>query len=118
MELLSNIYNKNLNADQENQMGQKALIMANKNLYESTGKAIREAAKLLGVSGIINLHVFSNKKNPKIPKKELHLSLRDGGAESVEMDEDTKLKYDVQSNDGTVFLQGLITHIHLAKFRV
>ena len=117
-ELLSDIYVKNLNTDQENEMGRQALIKANQKLYESVAKAIREAARLLGVSGIINLHVFSNKKNYKIPKDDLHIALRDGGADSVEMDETTKFKYDVQSNDGEQFFENMITHLHLAKFKV
>jgi len=40
----------------------------------------------------------------------LNMALRDEGADSVE--------YDVQSNDGTQFFQNMITHLHLAKFKV
>lgn len=65
--LLADIYVKNLNTELENDMGREALIRANQKLYEGMGKAIRYAAKLLGVSGIINLHVFSNKNNYKLP---------------------------------------------------
>lgn len=116
--LLSEIYVKNLNADMENDMGREALIRANQKLYEGVGRAIKEAAKLLGVNGIINLHVFSNKKNHKIPAENLQMALRDGGADSVETDEETKFRYDSQSNDGQRVFSNLITHMHLAKFRV
>lgn len=117
-DLLSDIYVKNLNAEHENDMGRQALVKANQKLYEDVGRAITEAAKLLGVTGMINLHVFSNKKNPKIPKDNLHMALRDSGADSVEMDEKNRFKYDVQSNDGNGVLPNLITHLHLAKYNV
>ena len=116
--LLENIYVRNLNAENENSMARDALVRANHKLYEDTCKAITGAARMLGVQGEINFYVFSNNKNPKIPKDNLHMALRDGGADSVHTDEHGKYKYDVASNDGRQIFQNLISHMHLARFRI
>lgn len=114
-DLISDIYVKNLNIEDEANFKGKARIMANQSLYEGVCRAIVEAGKRLGVSHAINFYVFSNKKNPKIPKDNLHMALRDGGAESVGMDGIGKYKYSVASNDGRQVFENLITHLHLAK---
>lgn len=47
----------------------------------------------------------------------LHEAMMDGGAETVESDE-TPHKFNVGSNDGRRVFENLISHLHLAKFRV
>lgn len=116
--LIREIFVKNLNIPDENEMGNQARIRANQKLYMDMSNAIANAAKLLGVKGTINLHVFSNKKNFKIPKDDLHTALHDGGATSVGMDTKNTYRYDVQNNDATAVLPQAITHLHLAKFNV
>jgi hypothetical protein len=117
-DLLSNIYVRNLNAENENAMARDALVRANQKLYEGTCRAITGVAAMLGIIGEINFFVFSNNRNPKIPKDNLHMALRDGGATSIETDESNQYKYNVASNDGRQVFQNLISHMHLAKFRV
>lgn len=117
-DLLSSIYIKNLNVEHENQMTPEVRIKENQKLYEGVCGAVIQAAKLLGVQGSIDFHVFSNKKNHKIPKENLHMALRNGGAETVETDEKTKYIYSVASNDGKEVFDGLISHLHLAKIKV
>lgn len=117
-DLISNIYVRNLNAEHENTLGRDALVRANQKLYESVCKVIVEAARLLGVQGIINFYIFSNSKNYKIPIENLHMALRDGGANSVSTDDETKYKFDVMSNDGRQIFKDLISHMHLAKFQI
>lgn len=117
-DLLSSIYIKNLNVEHEHQMTPGVRVQQNQKLYEAVCSALVQAAKVLGVNGTLDLHVFSNKKNPKIPKENLHMALRDGGAESVETDEKTKYVYSVASNDGKEVFDGLISHLHLAKIKV
>lgn len=117
-DLLSSIYIKNLNVEHENQMSPEVRIKENQKLYEGVCGAVIQAARILGVQGSIDLHVFSNKKNPKIPKENLHMALRDGGAETVETDEKTKYIYTVASNDGREVFDGLISHLHLARINV
>lgn len=116
-DLISDIYVKNLNIENEHQIGRDVIVKANKKLYEGACKAIVQAAKLLGVQGILNFHVFSNNKNFKIPMNSLHEAMMDGGAETVESDE-TPHKFNVGSNDGRRVFENLISHLHLAKFRV
>ena len=116
-DLISDIYVKNLNIENEHQIGRDAIVNVNQKLYEGVCKAIVQAAKLLGVQGILNFHVFSNIKNPKIPMESLHKALKDGGAESVVTDE-TPHKFNVSSNDGRRVFENLISHFHLAKFRL
>lgn len=117
-DLLSSIYIKNLNVEHEHQMAPSVRVKQNQKLYEGVCSALTRAAKVLGVHGSIDLHVFSNKKNPKIPEENLHMALRDGGAESVETDEKTMYIYTVASNDGKEVFEGLVSHLHLAKLKV
>lgn len=115
-DLISDIYVKNLNTENEGNI-RDALVRANQKLYEDVCKAITQAGKLLGVQGTVNFYVFSNNKNFKIPKQNLHMALRDGGAASVET-VNTPYKYSVGSNDGRRVFEGLISHLHLAKFKL
>lgn len=116
-DLISDIYVKNLNIENEQQVGRDVLVKANQNLYEGVCKAITRAAKLLGVHGVVNFYVFSNVKNFKIPQQNLHEALKNGGADSVETDI-TPHKFSVGSNDGKRVFENLISHMHLAKFTV
>lgn len=116
-DLLSDIYIKNLNIENEQQLLRELLVKANQKLYENVCKAIVQAAKLLGVNGILNFYVFSNNKNFKIPKDDLHTALKEGGADSVETNPHP-YKFSVGSNDGKRVFENLISHMHLAKFKV
>lgn len=61
-----------------------------------------EAEKRLGVLDNINFWIFSNNKNPKIPKSDLHAALlKAGNADSVKADGVTKHIFTIGSNDGT-----------------
>ena len=113
---LSNVYVKNLNAENENEMGTQALITANKKLYKGVCEAIIEASKKLGVKGNIRLSVFSSNLNPKIPGKDLHDALKQGGAKDVVTDENV-YKYFSGSNDG-VARRLFKTNFHLAILKV
>ena len=115
-EIIRDVYVKNLNAEKENEMETNALVAAYKSLYQSVSQAIVEAARKLGVSGGLNLWVFSNNKNPKIPKDDLYGSLRGADATSVETDKKRHQFY-VGSNDGRGF-QKFLTNLHLAKFNL
>lgn len=114
---LNDIYIKNMNAENENVMGQKALIDANKSLYRKTCDAIRQAASALAYCGELRLHVFSNNRNPKIPKVDLHSALMDGQARSVESDP-ARYSYHVSKNDKSQAPEQkpLFTHHHVAIF--
>ncbi len=98
--LLKDIYIKNMNAEGEDDMGAKALVRANKSLYSKTCEAIREAAKTFMVRGELNFHVFSNKRNPKIPQADLHEALKEGGAKSVQTDP-ARYEFPVSKNDNS-----------------
>ena len=113
---IRNIYVKNLNAESEHLMSKVALVQANKGLYTGVSSAIQDAARMLNLSGEINFWVMSNNFNPKIPKEELHQSLRDGGAIGTAVAK-KRYKYISGSNDGENS-QMLITNLHLAKFKV
>jgi hypothetical protein len=116
-DLISDIYVKNLNVENENQLLREALVKANQKLYEDVCRAIVQAAKLLGVSGMLNFYVFSNNKNFKVPKDDLHVALKNGGADSIETDAHP-YKFSVGSNDGKRVFENLISHMHLAKLKV
>ncbi|MBU6950702.1 hypothetical protein [Hahella sp. HN01] len=112
-DLFGDIYVKNLNAEGENKMEMQALVRANKHLYKGVSQAIQQAATLLGIHGAINLWIFSNKVNEKIPHKELVKSLKSANAETVTSDFETKRIYHVHvgSNDGDSQMRN-ITHLH------
>ncbi len=114
---LRDVYIKNMNAECENEMGQQALINANKSLYTRTCEAIRETAKSFAVRGEVNLHVFSNARNPKIPQSELHSALRSGGIDSVTTDP-ARYQYHVSNNENSQDLnqKPFFTHHHVAIF--
>jgi hypothetical protein len=114
--LMSDVYTKNLNAEHESTMGSQALVTANRKLYSSVSAALVEAAKLLGVRGAMNLWVISSVTNHKIPKEDLHVSLREGGAHSVELDP-TPHQFYSKSNSGKVKAK-VFTNLHLAKFNL
>ena len=112
----SDVYVKNLNVEHENEMGDQARVDANKKLYAKVSAAIAEAARSLGVKGILNLWVISSVINHKIPGKDLHESLKDGGANSVELDP-VPHRYYSGSNDAR-FKAKIDTNLHLAKFKL
>jgi len=86
-EILSNIYIKNLNTEDEPKYDDLDFIVRlNKDLYRSTTEAIREACRHFGINHNINIHVYSANINQKIPQKELHEALKSGGASSVQTD--------------------------------
>jgi hypothetical protein len=114
--LISDVYVKNLNAEQENPMGEQALVNANKELYSGVCAALVEAARLLGVKDTLNLWVISANVNPKIPAADLHDALRQGGAKSVETDPYPH-KYISGSNDGQL-RRSFKTNLHLAKLSI
>jgi hypothetical protein len=116
-DLIREIYVKNLNTEDELNLSRELLVKENRKLYESVCKAITQAAKLLGVQGMLNFYIFSNKKNYKIPVDELHGGLKDGGAESVEVDT-VSHKFSVGSNNGKEIFENLISHLHLAKLSI
>lgn len=115
-DIVREIYVKNLNAEGENAMADQALLRANMNLYEKTCLAIKNAAKKLNVSGILNLYVFSHNKNPKIPSDNLQQALLSGGASNVSTDSETH-EYISGSNDGKKS-RAVNTNLHLATFRL
>ncbi|MDG9667554.1 hypothetical protein ONV78_07415 [Hahella sp. CR1] len=114
--ILMDIYAKNLNVDGEHEMGNKALIDANKVLYKNICKALSEAAKWLGVSNNINFYVFSKNNNNKIPQPDLHEALKSGGATSVTTDTHMP-KVKIGSNDGEKFIPQL-SNFHLATLKI
>jgi hypothetical protein len=86
-EILSNIYIKNLNTEDEPKYDDfDFIVRLNKDLYRSTTEAIREACRHFGINHDINIHVYSANINHKIPQKELHEALKAGGASSVHTD--------------------------------
>jgi len=114
--ILSDIYAKNLNVDRENDLANKLLIRANKDLYSNTCKAILQAAGQLGVSSEINFYVFSRNDNPKIPSNDLHQAMKDGGAKSVKTDE-SRYKVHTAKNDDSRFITQM-TNFHMASMKV
>lgn len=112
----TDVYVKNLNVEHENEMGDQALVTANKKLYASVSAAIAEAARSLGVKGAMNLWVISSVINHRIPGKDLHESLKEGGAGSVELDP-VPHRYYSGSNNGK-FRAKIDTNLHLAKFKL
>jgi hypothetical protein len=117
-DIIGNVYIKNINAERENEMEQQALVRANKKLYSSVTHALVDAARKLGVSGIINFWIFSNNVNSKIKKQDLHDTLlKEGKAESVTTDEKAKHIFMVGSNDGTTENR-FKTNLHLAKLKI
>lgn len=113
--ILSDIYAKNLNVERENTMGDQAIIRANKQLYSSACDAIIKAAKQLGVTSELNFYVFSKNNNEKIPQKDLHAALKEGGASDVKTDEKS-YKVLVGRNDDKRFIQQM-TNFHMATLR-
>lgn len=113
--MLENIYIKNLNAEGEDDMSSQALVRANKALYQRTCEAIREAAKTFMIQGEISFHVFSNKRNPKIPQADLHEALKSGGANTINADP-ARYEYEVSKNDNSQKPDQppLFTHHHVA----
>lgn len=77
----------------------------------------RGAAKILGVSGTLNFWILSSSINHKISKRDLRAALKEGGAKSVESEDDINHKMKAGSNDG----EGQITvknNLHLATFNI
>lgn len=111
-DIISDVYVKNLNTENEIGMEDHARIKANKSLYTKTSIALKEAAQKLQVKGALNLWVFSSNLNHKIPKDDLHDALTAGGASEVKTDDHV---YDIWSgsNDG-IRQQRFKTNLHLA----
>lgn len=107
------IYIKNLNAEGEKSMDIKTLVCANKDLYQNTIAAIKEARLHFGIQKDISVHIYSSNINPKIPKEELHSALESGGAAHVETDS-RELVYPSGSNDNK-FRARIKTNMHMAK---
>jgi hypothetical protein len=117
-DIIGDVYVKNLNVECENEMEAQARVRANKSLYSTVSTALVDAAKKLGISGNINLWVFSNNINPKIPKQELHDALlKEGSATSVTTDDKTKHVFLVGSNDG-MEERKIKTNLHLATLKI
>lgn len=117
-DLIRDIYVKNLNIENESHfVNRDLLVKENQKLYQDVCAAIIQAAKLLGVQNTLNFYIFSNNKNFKIPKDDLHTALREGGATSIATD-DVVHQFDVGSNDGMRTFKNLISHMHLAKLNV
>lgn len=115
-DILGDVYVKNLNVENQQGFTKHDLVIENKKLYSGVVKAVVDAAKLLGVQGMINFYVISSDINHKIPKEELHAALKDGGAEKVETD-NIKYKMWSGSNDGE---SGLLIkqNLHLASLKI
>lgn len=111
-DLISNVYIKNLNAERENEMEAKALIQANKNLYQLVCETLDKVAEHLGVKQKIHLFVYSSNLNHKIPQRDLHYALKKGGASSVQTDPKT-YPFVSGSNCGK-FKATIKSNLHLA----
>lgn len=115
-DIIGDVYVKNLNTENQESFSKHDLIIENKKLYSGVCKAVLEAAKLLGVQGVINFYVISSNINHKIPKEDLHAALKDGGAETVETD-DVKYKMWSGSNNGEEGLN-IKQNLHLASLKI
>ncbi len=116
-DIIGDVYVKNLNAEHESDMGSQALINANKKLYSGVCLALIDAAKLLGVQGIINFWVVSSNINHKIPQKDLHEALTEGGANSVTTDDKNIHLIKSGGNDGRPGLK-FKQNLHLATLKI
>jgi len=115
-EIISNVYVKNLNAENEDNYNNQTLVTANKGLYSGVCKALIAAAKELGVKGELDVRVFSHNLNPKIPVEDLYDALKEGGANKVVTD-DKKHKVTVRGNDGGTSIKQR-TNVHLATLKI
>lgn len=115
-DIIGDVYVKNLNTELENELGSQALVTANKRLYRDVYTAVVDAARLLGVSGVINFYVISANKNWKIPKEELHDALKEGGATQVETDDQIIEIY--SSNNAGLRALKIKQNLHLATVRI
>jgi hypothetical protein len=111
---LTDVYIKNLNAERDTLIETQTLVEANKKLYTKVCSALVDAAHFLKVKGALNLWVVSSVINHKIPKNDLHESLKAGGAVSVDLDPTPHI-YTSVSNDGLTRAR-VNTNLHLAKF--
>lgn len=115
-DIIGDVYVKNLNTELENELGSQALVTANKRLYRDVYTAVVDAARLLGVSGVINFYVISANKNWKIPKEELHDALKEGGAVRVETDDQIIEIY--SSNNAGLKALKIKQNLHLATISI
>lgn len=115
-DIIGDVYVKNLNTELENELGSQALVTANKQLYRDVYTAVLDAAKLLGVSGVINFYVISSNKNWKIPKEDLHAALKEGGAQEVETDDHIIEIY--SSNNAGLKALKIKQNLHLATVSI
>ncbi|WP_052417774.1 hypothetical protein [Cellvibrio mixtus] len=115
-DIIGDVYVKNLNTEHESEMNLQALVLANKKLYRGVCTAVFNAAKLLGVQGVINFFVISSNVNHKIPKEDLHQALRDGGANNVDTDGHIHMiKSGSNKGDKAAIIK---QNIHLVTFKI
>ncbi|MDG9670658.1 hypothetical protein ONV78_23165 [Hahella sp. CR1] len=81
--LLRDVYVKNLDAGDEQDLSPQALVNVNQALYENTCVALREAAHALAYEGDVNFWTYSHHNNPRMPQKALHEAFSNAGARSV-----------------------------------
>lgn len=112
-DILSNIYIKNLNVEDEHKHELEFLVRLNKDLYKSTLESIREACRHFGINYDVNIHVYSANINPKIPQRDLHEALETGGASSVQTDPRI-FKFKSGNNSGSKSAS-IKTNMHVAK---
>lgn len=112
-DILSNVYIKNLNAENEGDYSLEFLVQMNKDLYRDTVAAIKKACEHFGVNSDVNIHVYSANANPKISAKDLHQALSDGGASNVDTDARI-LKFKSGNNIGTKGAS-FKTNMHVAR---
>ncbi|HTF98346.1 MAG TPA: hypothetical protein VL995_19560 [Cellvibrio sp.] len=115
-DIIGDVYVKNLNTDHQDSLSKHDLIIENKKLYSGVCKAVLEAAKLLGVQGVINFYVISSNINHKIPVQDLHAALKDGGAEKIETD---NIQYKMWSGSNSGQKAVIIKqNLHLASLKI
>lgn len=115
-DIIGDVYVKNLNTDYQDTLSKHDLIIENKKLYSGVCKAVLEAAKLLGVQGVINFYVISSNINHKIPAQDLHVALKEGGAEKVETD---NMQYKMWSGSNSGQKAVIIKqNLHLASLKI
>lgn len=115
-DIIGDVYVKNLNTDYQDSLSKHDLIIENKKLYSGVCKAVLDAAKLLGVQGVINFYVVSSNINQKIPIQDLHEALEEGGAEKVETDNITYKMWSGSNNGKQAAI--IKQNLHLASLKI
>ncbi|GAA6168120.1 hypothetical protein [Sessilibacter corallicola] len=115
-DILSNVYIKNLNVEDESRYKLDFLVKLNKELYKATVQALKAATSHFGILNEIFIHVYSANTNQKIPAESLHSAMKAGGAHSVQTDP-RKITYKSGNNLGTEF-QKIRTNMHVARLNI